>query len=430
MKVTTVGSGYVGLVTGACLAHIGHEVIAADIDKEKISLLNKGSVPIYEPGLEELMQATTRDGRLRFSADVAKSVAWADIVFISVGTPSAADGSADLRYVKDVAKVVGQVLDRYKVIVNKSTVPVGTTKVVAQIIQENLTTPRNYDVVSNPEFLREGSAIEDFLHPDRIVIGSDSEKAAGLMAELYKPIKAPLVITDAASAEMIKYASNAFLATKISFINAIANICDAVGADVKEVAIGMGYDKRIGFDFLKPGPGFGGSCFPKDCRALIKIAETNGYNFQLLKGVLAVNEEQKKIIAQNVCRLVGDVSSAQITVLGLAFKPNTDDMREAPALEIIKELQEKGVQNIKVYDPVAMENAKKLIKNIKFMPDAYTAVKGADIVVLLTEWEEFKSLNWRQIKAELKQPVILDARNCLDPQVLRRLGYTYQGVGR
>lgn len=430
MKVTTVGSGYVGLVTGVCLAHIGHEVIAADIDKQKILLLQQGKVPIYEPGLEELIQATTKDKRLRFSSEVDKSIAWADIVFITVGTPSAEDGSADLRYVKEVAKLIGQVLDRYKIIVNKSTVPVGTTKVVAQIIQENLPVPREFDVVSNPEFLREGSAIEDFMHPDRIVIGSNSEKASGLMAELYKPIRAPLLITDPASAEMIKYASNAFLATKVSFINAIANICDAVGADVKEVAIGMGYDKRIGFEFLKPGPGFGGSCFPKDCRALINVAQEHNYDFHLLRGVLAINEDQKKVIVNKVLSLVDNVSKAQIGVLGLAFKPNTDDMREAPAVDIIKMLQQQGAANIKVFDPVAAENAKKLVKNVKFMPNVHDTVKDCDILVLLTEWEEFKALNWQQIKKELHKPIILDARNCLDPQVLRRLGYTYQGVGR
>lgn len=430
MKVTTIGSGYVGLVTGACLAHIGHEVTGVDIDEDKIAQLQAGKIPIFEPGLEDLIAANMADGRLTFSADVAEGVRSADIIFITVGTPSDENGAADMRYVKAVAKTIAGSLDRYKIIVNKSTVPVGSTIMVSKIIQENLSDPREFDVISNPEFLREGSAVEDFLHPDRIVVGTDSQRAAGLMAELYRPLNAPLVITDAASAEMIKYASNCFLATKVSFINAIANICDAVGADVKEVALGMGYDKRIGFEFLRAGPGFGGSCFPKDSRAMVYIAKEHGYDFELLRGVLDINSNQKQLIAEKANSLLDGVENARIGVFGLAFKPNTDDMRDAPALDVIPGVAKAG-RTILAYDPVAAANAKELLPaQVQYVDDPFDAVRDVDLLLVLTEWDEFRWMDWRRVKDMMKRPVVYDTRNCLDPQNLRRLGFTYQGVGR
>lgn len=430
MKVTTIGSGYVGLVTGACLAHIGHDVSGVDIDESKIAQLQAGKIPIYEPGLEDLIAANMADGRLTFSADVAEGVRTADIVFITVGTPSDENGAADMRYVKAVAKTIAGSLDRYKIIVNKSTVPVGSTVMVAKVIQEHLSDPREFDVVSNPEFLREGSAVEDFMHPDRIVVGTDSQRAAGLMAELYRPLNGPLVITDSASAEMIKYASNCFLATKVSFINAIANICDAVGADVKEVALGMGYDKRIGFEFLRAGPGFGGSCFPKDSRAMVYIAKENGYDFELLRGVMDINANQKRLIAEKANSLIEGVENARIGVFGLAFKPNTDDMRDAPALDVIPGMAKPG-RTILAYDPVAAENAKDLLPpEVQYVDDPFEAVRDVDLLLVLTEWDQFKWLDWRQIRDSMKQPIVYDTRNCLDPQNMRRLGFTYQGVGR
>ncbi len=429
MKVATIGSGYVGLVTGACLAHMGHEVWAVDIDQGKIAELQAGRIPIYEPGLDELIAANVKDGRLTFSTDVVEGINQADVIFITVGTPSDENGSADLSSVKAVAKTIASGLDRYKVIVNKSTVPVGSTVLVAQVIEENLKTAHQFDVVSNPEFLREGSAVEDFLHPDRIVIGTGSQKAAGLMNELYRSLNAPIIITDPASAEMIKYASNCFLATKVSFINAMANICDAVNADVKEVALGMGYDKRIGFEFLKAGPGFGGSCFPKDCRAMISIAEENGYDLHLLKGVMEINEDQKKMIAAKAQALLEGARTSRVGVLGLAFKPDTDDMRESPALDIVSSLQAEG-REVVACDPVAAANAATFLPWVKYVEDPYEVAKDSDLLLVLTEWDRFKWLDWRRIKEIMRKPVIYDTRNCLDPQTLRRLGFHYQGVGR
>lgn len=429
MKVGVIGVGYVGLVTGTCLAKIGHRVWCADIDAKKIGLLNEGHLPIYEPGLDELVSDCREAVSIEFGTDIDETVKRSDVLFICVGTPSDMDGSADLSYVKDVAAQIGAAMDRYKVVVNKSTVPVGSTVMVERIIEENLEVPREFDVVSNPEFLREGSAIEDFFNPDRIVIGSTSQKAIGLMTELYQPIKAPLVITDPASAELIKYASNAFLATKVSFVNAISNVCDCVGADIKEVALGMGYDKRIGFDFLKAGPGWGGSCFPKDTRALIKIAEDAGYDFELLKGVSNVNEEQRKRIVHKLDELMGGMSGKRIAALGLAFKPNTDDIRESPAIDIIRMVTQKGARAA-VFDPVALDNAKAILADVDFCDDPYEAVKGADGLIILTEWDEFKWLDWVRIRADMLSPVIFDARNCIDPQGIRQLGFIYKGVGR
>lgn len=429
MDVAVVGVGYVGLVTGAGLARVGHKVVCVDVDEGKISNLNKGLISIFEPGLDELVRAGLGEGSLTFSTDLNEAVEASDIIFICVGTPSDENGAADLSFVKEVAKGIARAIDRYKIIVNKSTVPVGTTRLVERIIEENMPHPHEFDVISNPEFLREGSAVEDFLNPDRIVIGTSSQRAIGLMTELYRPIKAPLAITDPASAEMIKYASNAFLATKVSFINAISNICDAVGADVKEVALGMGYDRRIGFEFLKAGPGWGGSCFGKDCRALIKIAEGNGYDFELLKGVIEVNEAQRELIVSKVKKLLGDLKGKRIGALGLSFKPNTDDLRDSPAISILRKLRSKGA-SIKAYDPAAMENAKDVLGDIEYVSDAYQTAEGSDILILLTEWDEFKWLDFQKIKSLLRKPVVLDARNCLDHSALRKMGFTYEGVGR
>ncbi len=429
MKITTIGSGYVGLVTAACMAHIGHEVVGVDIDEAKIEELKAGRVPIYEPGLQELISDHMGSGALTFSCDVLAGVRHADVIFITVGTPTAEDGSADMTHVKSVAKTIAAGLDYYKVIVNKSTVPVGSTELVARIVQENMSAAHEFDVISNPEFLREGSAVEDFLHPDRIVVGTSSQKAAGIMTEIYKPLKAPIVITDPASAEMIKYASNCFLATKVSFINPVANICEAVNADVKEVALGMGYDRRIGFEFLRAGPGFGGSCFPKDCRAMISIAADHGYDFHLLKGVMDINEDQKGLIVGKVNALLDGAPDLRIGVLGLTFKPNTDDMRDAPALDIIAGLAGES-RTIAAYDPVAGADAKSALPDVDFVGDPYEAATGSDLLLILTEWDQFKWLDWRRVKELMKAPVVYDTRNCLDPQSLRRLGFTYKGVGR
>lgn len=429
MNVGIIGAGYVGLVTGSCLARMGNKVVCADIDANKINKLSQGTIPIYEPGLDEIVKTGLTETTLRFSDNIELSVEESDLIFICVGTPSDENGAADLKYVKEVAKGIADAIHRYKVIINKSTVPVGTTRLVQKIIEENMPHFHEFDVVSNPEFLREGSAVEDFMNPDRIVVGSDSQKAIGLMTELYAQLKVPFVITDPASAEMIKYASNSFLATKVSFINAISNICDNIGADVKKVALGMGYDKRVGFEFLEAGPGFGGSCFPKDCRALIKIAEDNKYDFRLLKGVMEINEAQQELMVSKLKNLLGGLKGKTIAVLGLSFKPNTDDVRESPALGIVKNLIREGA-SVKAYDPVSNENAKEILSEIKYGKNAYETVKDSDGIILLTEWDEFKWLDFEKIKQTLKNPVILDTRNCLDPQLLRRLGYVYQGVGR
>lgn len=428
VKVCTIGTGYVGLVTAVCLADIGHQVLALDNDQAKIDILKDGRVPIYEPGLAELIGPNGAAGRLAFSTDVNAGIKESDIVFITVGTPPGADGAADLSAVEAVAKLIAANLDRYKVIVNKSTMPIGSTTLVERVVTENLKVPHEFSVISNPEFLREGSAVEDFMRPHRIVIGTDSDRATGLMQELYRPLNAPVLITDPASAEMIKYASNCFLATKVSYINAIANICDSVGADVKEVVLGMGYDPRIGFEFLRPGAGFGGSCFPKDCQALLSIAREHGYDFNLLRVVLETNQAQKARIVDQVNSLI-DGEDERIGILGLAFKPNTDDMRDAPALDIIRDLSN-GRRKIVAYDPVATGNARRLLDGVQFVENAYDAAQDSDILLVLTEWDEFKWLDWRQIKSRLRRPIVFDARNCLDPQALRRLGFTYQGVGR
>ena len=430
MDCCVIGTGYVGLVTGACLAAMGHEVICADNDAGKIESLKRAEMPIFEAELEGFVRQGLKGGNLEFSTDISRSVRESEFVFITVPTPSDEQGHADLSYVDEVSRTIASAIQEYKVVINKSTVPVGSTRRVERIIEESMEEYREFDVVSNPEFLREGTAVSDFMKPARIVIGSDSQKAIMRMTELYRGIDAPLLVTDPVSAEMIKYASNAFLATKVSYINAIANICEAVGADVREVSLGMGYDERIGFEFLKAGPGFGGSCFPKDCRALLAICREHGYHFNLLEGVLEVNAEQQERMATKVERAVGDgLGGKKVGVLGLSFKANTDDVRESPAVGIARMLTEKGA-HVTAYDPQAMENARPELPGAVFAKSAYDAADGADVLVLLTEWDEFKWLDYERIRGLMSGSLIVDTRNCLDPVVLRKIGFIYEGVGR
>lgn len=429
MDCCVIGTGYAGLVTGACLADLGRSVVCADRDAAKIELLSSGEVPIYEAELEVVVRRNLESGTLRFTTDIVDAVNISEFVFITVGTPSDHEGKADLTQVDEVARTIAAATEGYKVIINKSTVPVGSTKRVERIIEESMEEYHEFDVVSNPEFLREGTAVFDFMKPSRIIIGSDSQKAVMRMTELYRGINAPLLITDPVSAEMIKYASNAFLATKVSFINAVANLCEAVGADVREVSLGMGYDERIGFEFLKAGPGFGGSCFPKDCRALLEIAREHGYHFELLEGVMKVNLDQHERVLEKVERVTGGLEGSKIGVLGLAFKANTDDTRESPAVYITRGLIERGA-SVTVYDPQAMDNSALELEGARFARDAYEAVTGAGVLLLLTEWDEFKWLDYDRILGLMKTPSIIDTRNCLDPAVLRKLGFTYEGVGR
>jgi UDPglucose 6-dehydrogenase len=427
MKIAVIGTGYVGLVTGACFSDLGHSVIGVDRDEEKIERLNAGEVTIYEVGLSELLSRNL--GRsLTFTTSTDEAVRGAEIIFITVGTPQGEEGEADMSYVVEAASEIAVSINGYKIIVNKSTMPVGSTRLVERVVKERAE-GEEFDVISNPEFLREGTAVRDFMNPDRIVIGTVSQTAAGIMAELYRPLNAPLFITDPASAEMIKYASNAFLATKVSFINAIANICEAVDADVKEVAMGMGYDHRIGFEFLRSGPGFGGSCFPKDCQALIEIARGSGYHFHLLEGVMQVNQEQIKLVARKVEQRLGGLAGKNVAAWGLAFKANTDDVRDSPAVEIVRLLVEGGA-NVRAYDPQAMEGARELLPGLDCAKDALGAVKDADLLLILTDWDDFKMQDFREVGEVMRSREILDARNCLEPLAIRRLGFNYEGIGR
>jgi UDPglucose 6-dehydrogenase len=430
MKICIIGSGYVGLVTGTCFADLGNNVICVDNNESKIAKLKKGVMPIYEPGLEELVKRNVKEGRLLFSGNLKENVKKSDIIFVCVPTPPKDNGDADMTYVENVAREIAASMSSYKLIVDKSTVPVNTGEWVEHTI--NVFTKRRvkFDIASNPEFLKEGSAIEDFMNPDRIVVGVKSKKAADILTELYKPLKAPIVVTDIKSAELIKHASNSFLATKISFINAVSNICDKVGADVVDVARGMGLDKRISKDFLNAGIGFGGSCFPKDVAAFIHIAEKLGYNFGMLREVQNVNKHQKRSIIKKIESLLWNLPKKTVGVLGLSFKPGTDDLREAPALEIIEELLKEGVK-IRVYDPVAMGKAKEtLADKVRFCKDAYEAVKDSDCLLVATEWNEFKELDFKRIKKLMKQPVVADGRNIYDPAQMKKLGFRYVGIGR
>ena len=430
MNICVVGTGYVGLVTGAVFADLGNDVICVDNAIKKIEALRTGQMPIYEPGLEEMVVRNKDDGRLTFSTDLPAAVRQADVIFIAVGTPPKETGETDLSHVEAVAAEIGRSMERYKVVVNKSTVPVGTGEFVREVITRHQPRPLDFDVVSNPEFLREGSAIEDTLRPDRIVIGAPNQQVAMTLVELYAPLERPMIITDLPSAEVIKYASNAFLAAKISFINAIANICEAAGADVSQVMKGMGLDSRIGMQFLQAGLGYGGSCFPKDVDSLIHTASRLGYDFKLLRSVVEINKERAAHLVEMMRKAIGPLEDKTIAVLGLAFKPNTDDMREAKSLEVVRVLHAAGAQ-IRAYDPVAMDNARALMPgDVVFCESAYEAAAGADGVALLTEWNEFKYLNLDRLRGLLRRRVIFDARNLYEPERMRRLGFEYYSIGR
>ncbi|MDH4143756.1 MAG: UDP-glucose/GDP-mannose dehydrogenase family protein [Acidimicrobiia bacterium] len=420
-KIAVIGTGYVGLTTGACFAHLGHDVICADIDERKIAKLNKGEIPIHEPGLDRIVHEGRDTGKLLFVLGAEAAARHCEFVYLCVPTPEGADGSADLSYIEAAARQIGPVLPADAVVINKSTVPVGSTRVVERALGRS-----DVAVVSNPEFLREGSAVNDFLKPDRVVIGADDQSAAVRVASLYVGVPAPLMVTDPASAETIKYACNAFLATKLSFVNAVAAICEAVGADVKDVILGMGYDRRIGHEFLKPGPGWGGSCFPKDSKALIRIAEDHGYDFHLMRGVVSVNEEQFERTAEKVVQMAGgSVDGVKIGAWGIAFKANTDDVRESPALEILGRLARQGAI-VRAYDPAVSSP----MDDFEVVTDPYAACEGADVLIVLTEWDEFKWLDMDKVRDLMAEPRVVDARNLLDRSALQRRGFSYVGIGR
>ena len=432
MNICIIGTGYVGLVTGACLAEFGMNLICVDNDRSKIELLQQGKVTIHEPGLEDLVAKNMREGRLSFSTSVEEGVKSSLVIFIAVGTPSDSDGSTDLKFVEEVAREIARHMDGFKVVVVKSTVPVGTCRRLKQLIKDHQVRPTPFDIVSNPEFQREGSAIEDFMRPDRVTIGAESEQAVAIMKDIYSAlyiIETPFVITSLETAEMIKYAANAFLATKVSFINEIANLCEIMGADVHHVARAMGLDGRIGKKFLHPGPGYGGSCFPKDTRALWRMAQENGYSFKILDAVIKANEEQKKRMIGKIMEKVGDLKGKTIGILGLSFKPNTDDIRESSSMVIIQGLLDMGAK-VKAFDPAAMEEAKAIFPDIQYGKDAYDVAGGADALVLATEWNQFRRLDLQRIKELLKAPVFIDLRNVYDPDQMKRSGFNYCGVGR
>lgn len=427
--ICVVGAGHVGLVTGACLAELGNKVVCVDNDIKKIGDLEKGILPFYEPGLDEVVYRNKDSGKLSFGSSIEEGIRKADIIFICVGTPQKSDGDADLSFIEAASRDIAKVMDSYKVVVEKSTVPVKTGEWVKRTIKLNNTHHVDFDVVSNPEFLGEGSAIYDFMHPDRIVIGVENERAASIMTELYKPLNAPILVTNIETAELIKHASNSFLALKISYINAIANICEKVGADVVKVAEGMGYDERIGWKFLKAGIGYGGPCLPKDIAAFIKIAHEAGYGFGLLKEVQKINEFQREQIVNKAKSALWNLKDKTIGILGLSFKPNTDDMREAPSIGIISLLHKEGAR-IKAYDPQAMQNAKAILQDVEFCQNPYEVANDSEALIFITEWDELKKLDFLKVKQLLKQPIIIDGRNLFDPVEMERLGFTYQGVGR
>lgn len=430
MTITFVGHGYVGLVTASLFADLGNTVWVVGHTKEKIENLKKGILPIYEPGLEEIVKRNVEAKRLLFTLDYKESIPNSDAVFIAVGTPPKSTGEADLSVVFEVAKKVGENLSGYTVVVTKSTVPVGTNKMTKKIIEEVKPEKATFDIGSVPEFLREGQAISDTLHPDRVVIGTDSKKAEELLVELHKPIDGKYVLTNIETAEMIKYAANSFLATKISFANAIAQLSELTGADGLRVLEAVGIDKRVGNQFLFAGAGYGGSCFPKDVKAMIAIAKKAGYDFSLLKDVEEINKQAiQNIIKKTKKMLGGEVKGKTIGILGLSFKPDTDDMRDAPSIIVINNLLKEGGK-IKAFDPIAMKNARKILNNVDFQSDSYSVAKDCDILVIMTEWNEFRQLDLEKIKKCMKYPVLLDGRNIYDPQKLRKIGFTYAGVGR
>jgi UDPglucose 6-dehydrogenase len=432
MNICIIGTGYVGLVTGACLAEFGMNLICVDNDRSKIELLRQGKVPIHEPGLEDLVIKNMKEGRLSFSASIEEGVKSSLVIFIAVGTPSNDDGSADLKFLEEVAEEIARSMDGYKVVVVKSTVPVGTCRRLKQLIKDHQVRSTPFDIVSNPEFQREGSAVEDFMRPDRVTIGAESEQATAIMKDIYSAlylIETPFVVTSLETAEMIKYAANTFLATKVSFINEIANLCERVGADVHHVARAMGLDGRIGKKFLHPGPGYGGSCFPKDTRALSRMAQEKGYSFKIIEAVIKVNDEQKKRMIGKITEKVGDLKGKTIGILGLSFKPNTNDIRESSSLVIIQGLLDLGAK-VKAFDPAAIEETKAIFPGIEYGKDAYDVARGAEALVLVTEWNQFRRLDLQRIKGLLKSPVFVDLRNVYDPDQMKRLGFHYCGIGR
>ncbi|HRI03587.1 MAG TPA: UDP-glucose/GDP-mannose dehydrogenase family protein [Pyrinomonadaceae bacterium] len=432
MHIAVIGTGYVGLVTGACFAEFGVDVTCVDVDHQKVDNLNKGIIPIYEPGLDKIVEKNVAANRLHFTTDIKHAVENALVVFLAVGTPPQPDGTPDMSYYRQAAKDVAEAMNGYKVLVTKSTVPVGTGKWLHEFVTANLNFDTEFGVASNPEFLREGAAITDFMRPDRVVIGSNDTRAIDVMKELYRPlylIETPIVITSLEAAELIKYAANAFLATKITFINEIANLCDAIGCDVHDVARGMGMDNRIGRKFLHPGPGYGGSCFPKDTRALTTVADQFGVETRIVDAVIEANERQRDAMIDKIEKLVGDLNGKRIGVLGLSFKPETDDMRESPAIDIIKAVIARG-GSVTAFDPVAMAEAKHYLPDIGYANDEYEALDGADALVIITEWNQFRALDMEKVKSLLTAPKIADLRNIYEPQDMIGLGFEYVGVGR
>jgi len=431
MHIAVIGTGYVGLVTGSCFAEFGVNVTCVDIDSDKIAKLREGIIPIYEPGLDQIVAKNTQAGRLQFTTDTRAAVEQALVIFLAVGTPPREDGSADLSFIEQAALDVARYMNGYKVVVTKSTVPVGTGERLRRLIREHQH-KFDFGIVSNPEFLREGAAIDDFMRPDRVVIGSRDEAAVAIMRDLYRPlylIETPVVITSLEAAELTKYAANAFLATKISFINEIANLCDEIGCDVHDVARGIGMDNRIGRYFLHPGPGYGGSCFPKDTTALLSVAREYGAETLIVDSVVEVNRRQRQRMIPKIERLVGELKGKTVAVLGLSFKPETDDMREAPSVDIINALAERGA-HVRAFDPVAMPQARKVLPDIEYADDEYAAVTGADCLVFMTEWNQFRALDMGKIKELMRAPKIADLRNIYDPPTVRELGFEYVGVGR
>lgn len=427
--IAIIGTGYVGLVTGSCFADLGNQVVCLDVDEAKIAQLNKNVMPIFEPGLEEIVRRNRAAGRLTFTTSYEQGLKDAEFIFIAVNTPEGMEGEADLRYVRSAAEMIARALDHDAIIVNKSTVPIGTGDLVASIVDRHIQPDVSVSVVSNPEFLREGSAVHDCQHPDRVVLGSQYRNAAEQVAQLYLSLRCPIMITDLRTAEMIKYASNAFLATRLSFINEIASICDQMGADVKEVAEGMGYDKRIGHAFLSAGMGWGGSCFPKDVQALAYMASTHGTHPQLLRAVIDINRYQRRRVVHQLREWLGGLDETNIGLLGLSFKPNTDDMRSAPSIELVHLLYNEGAQ-LRAYDPAAMENARRLLPEVTLCKDAYGVAQDADALIVVTEWNEFKQLDKARLREAMRQPYLIDGRNIYDAEEMARTGFVYWGMGR